>query len=315
MTQTEAQLAAARENGTPEQVAALEQTLSQLKAAHAQQSAAWQENADELNAAFAALDAARAALDAEKENAEKEFDAAEQELSKTEETLTSGEAALAAGEKAQKEGAAKLKTAKADYAAAKKDADKALADAEKKLADAKKQISEIADGVWYVLDRNTNVGYVSFHSNTEKVEAIARVFPVFFFLVAALVATTTMTRMVDENRLQMGTLKALGYSNASIAGKYLFYALTASVLGSMAGMVVGFLVFPSIIWYAYQLIFSLPTFTLRFYPGMAAASVAISAAVIGLATWSACRSSLKEKSAALLRKIFSCQRNDLTDVV
>ena len=95
-------------------------------------------------------------------------------------------------------------------------------------------------------------------------------------------------------------LKALGYSNASIAGKYLFYALTASVLGSMAGMVVGFLVFPSIIWYAYQLIFSLPTFTLRFYPGMAAASMAISAAVIGLATWSACRSSLKEKSAALL---------------
>lgn len=93
----------------------------------------------------------------------------------------------------------------------------------------------------------------------------------------------------------MGTLKALGYSNVSIAGKYLFYAFTASVLGSMAGMVVGFVVFPSIIWYAYQLIFSLPTFTLRFYPGMAAASMAISAAVIGLATWSACRSSLKEK--------------------
>ena len=134
----------------------------------------------------------------------------------------------------------------------------------------------------------------------QEYQAIARVFPVFFFLVAALVATTTMTRMVDENRLQMGTLKALGYSNASIAGKYLFYALTASVLGSMVGMVVGFVVFPSIIWYAYQLIFSLPTFTLRFYPGMAAASMAISAAVIGLATWSACRSSLKEKSAALL---------------
>ena len=147
------------------------------------------------------------------------------------------------------------------------------------------------------------VGFVVFPSiiwYADRMDAIARVFPVFFFLVAALVATTTMTRMVDENRLQMGTLKALGYSNASIAGKYLFYALTASVLGSMAGMVVGFVVFPSIIWYAYQLIFSLPTFTLRFYPGMAAASMAISAAVIGLATWSACRSSLKEKSAALL---------------
>ena len=98
----------------------------------------------------------------------------------------------------------------------------------------------------------------------------------------------------------MGTLKALGYSNAKIAGKYLFYALSASVLGSIAGMVVGFIVFPLIIWYAYQMIFSMPTFHLHFYPGMAAASVAISAAVIGLATWSACRASLKEKTAALL---------------
>ena len=141
---------------------------------------------------------------------------------------------------------------------------------------------------------------MSYSMDADRMGNLASVFPLIFFLVAALVATTTMTRMVDENRLQMGTLKALGYSNASIAGKYLFYALTASVLGSMAGMVVGFVVFPSIIWYAYQLIFSLPTFTLRFYPGMAAASVAISVAVIGLATWSACRSSLKEKSAALL---------------
>ena len=131
-------------------------------------------------------------------------------------------------------------------------------------------------------------------------DAIARVFPVFFFLVAALVATTTMTRMVDENRLQMGTLKALGYTKAAIAGKYLFYALSATVLGSIVGMVIGFVVFPFIIWNAYQLIFDLPTFTLRFYPGMAAASVALSAAVIGLATWSACRSSLKERTAALL---------------
>ena len=136
--------------------------------------------------------------------------------------------------------------------------------------------------------------------NADRMEAIARVFPVVFFLVAALVATTTMTRMVDENRLQMGTLKALGYSNFSIAGKYLFYALLATILGSIVGMVVGFVVFPIIIWNAYQLVFTLPTFTLYFYPGMAAASVGISAAVIGFATWYACRSSLAEKTAALL---------------
>ena len=144
------------------------------------------------------------------------------------------------------------------------------------------------------------MSFVTFEQYADRMDAIARVFPVFFFLVAALVATTTMTRMVDENRLQLGTLKALGYSNAKIAGKYLFYALSASVLGSIVGMVIGFVVFPLIIWYAYQMIFSMSTFTLHFYPGMAAASVAISAAVIGFATWNACRASLKEKTAALL---------------
>ena len=197
-------------------------------------------------------------------------------------------------------GQEQLDASRTEYEPQKADAEQKLAEGQQQINDAEEKIADIQNGEWYVLDRGSTLSLVTLEQYADRMAAIARVFPVFFFLVAALVATTTMTRMVDENRLQMGTLKALGYSNASIAGKYLFYALTASVLGSMAGMVVGFVVFPSIIWYAYQLIFSLPTFTLRFYPGMAAASMAISAAVIGLATWSACRSSLKEKSAALL---------------
>ena len=182
----------------------------------------------------------------------------------------------------------------------KADAEQQLADGLAQLNDAEEQVSQIKSGEWYVLDRGSTMSFVTFEQYADRMDAIARVFPVFFFLVAALVATTTMTRMVDENRLQLGTLKALGYSNAKIAGKYLFYALSASVLGSIVGMVIGFVVFPLIIWYAYQMIFSMSTFTLHFYPGMAAASVAISAAVIGFATWSACRASLKEKTAALL---------------
>ena len=209
-------------------------------------------------------------------------------------------AQLDAGWQEYQAGVQQLADSRAQYEAQKADAQQKLDEGLQQLTDAEEQVSKIKKGEWYVLDRNSTLSFVTFEQYADRMAAIARVFPVFFFLVAALVATTTMTRMVDENRLQMGTLKALGYSNASIAGKYLFYALTASVLGSMVGMVVGFVVFPSIIWYAYQLIFSLPTFTLRFYPDMAAASMAISAAVIGLATWSACRSSLKEKSAALL---------------
>ena len=197
-------------------------------------------------------------------------------------------------------GQTQLEASRTEYESQKADAQQKLADGLAQLNDAEEQVSQIKKGEWYVLDRTSTMSCVTFAQYADRMDAIARVFPVFFFLVAALVATTTMTRMVDENRLQMGTLKALGYSNAKIAGKYLFYALSASVLGSIAGMVVGFIVFPLIIWYAYQMIFSMPTFHLHFYPGMAAASVAISAAVIGLATWSACRASLKEKTAALL---------------
>ena len=197
-------------------------------------------------------------------------------------------------------GQTQLEESRTEYESQKAEAEQKLADGLAQLNDAEEQVSQIKKGEWYVLDRTSTMSCVTFAQYADRMDAIARVFPVFFFLVAALVATTTMTRMVDENRLQMGTLKALGYSNAKIAGKYLFYALSASVLGSIAGMVVGFIVFPLIIWYAYQMIFSMPTFHLHFYPGMAAASVAISAAVIGLATWSACRASLKEKTAALL---------------
>ena len=198
------------------------------------------------------------------------------------------------------EGQAKLDASRTEYESQKADAEAQLADGLAQLNNAEEQVSQIQNGSWYVLDRGSTVSFVTFAQYADRMDAIARVFPVFFFLVAALVATTTMTRMVDENRLQMGTLKALGYSNLRIAGKYLFYALLASVLGSVFGMAVGFVVFPLIIWYAYQMMFSLPTFTLHFYPGMAAASMGISAAVIGLSTWFACRASLNEKTASLL---------------
>ena len=198
-------------------------------------------------------------------------------------------------------GKEQLEASRTEYETQKADAEQKLADGQQQITDAEEQIADIQSGEWYVLDRGSSMSLVTFEQYADRMDAIARVFPVFFFLVAALVASTTMTRMVDENRLQLGTLKALGYSGASIAGKYLFYGIAASVLGSIVGMAVGFIVFPSIIWYAYRTVmFTLPTFHLRFYPGMAAASVALSAAVIGLATFQACRACLKEKTAALL---------------
>ncbi len=197
-------------------------------------------------------------------------------------------------------GVQQLADSRTEYETQKAGAEQQLADGLKQITDAEEQISDIQNGSWYILDRTSTMSFVTYEQYTDRMTAIARVFPVFFFLVAALVASTTMTRMVDENRLQMGTLKALGYSNSQIAAKYLFYALSASILGSFAGMAVGFTVFPIIIWNAFGMIFDLPTFRLTFYPGMAAVSLGISTAVIGLATWLACRSSLREKAASLL---------------
>ena len=214
------------------------------------------------------------------------FDAAQAQLEAARQQLDEGW-------QQYQEGAAAFETQKAQ-------AEAQLADARRQLADAEEQVDDIASGEWYVLDRNSVVSIVFFAQNADRIESIARVFPVFFFLVAALVASTTMTRMVEENRTQMGTFKALGYTDREITAKYLVYGTTAGLLGCIAGMLLGFFGVPSVIWWAYSTVFDLPTFRLRVYPLLAVLSVVISIGVVGLTTLAACRVSLREKPAALL---------------
>ncbi len=214
------------------------------------------------------------------------FDAAEKELEAARAQLDEGWAAY-------NDGAAALEEARAE-------AETKLADARRQLTDAEEQVDEITSGEWYVLDRSSNVSMVLFAQNADRIESIARVFPVFFFLVAALVASTTMTRMVEENRTQMGTFKALGYTDREISAKYLVYGVAAGLLGCLAGMALGFYLLPAVVWMAYATMFDLPTFKLAVYPGLAALSVVISLGVVGLTTLAACRVSLREKPAALL---------------
>ena len=214
------------------------------------------------------------------------FDAAEQQLEAARAQLDDGWAQY-------NEGAA-------EFARQKADAEAQLADARRQLADAEEQVDDITAGEWYVLDRGSVVSMVLFEQNADRIESIARVFPVFFFLVAALVASTTMTRMVEENRTQMGTFKALGYTDGEITAKYMVYGISAGLLGCIAGMALGFCLIPWIIWWAYSTVFALPTFRLAVYPALAVMSVVISIGVVGLTTLAACRVSLREKPAALL---------------
>lgn len=207
---------------------------------------------------------------------------------------------LADGQREIEENEQKLLDGEAEYADAKAEAEQKLADARAEIEDGEAKLDELEMPEWYIWDRSKNTSFHSFKSNVDKLTAITTVFPVFFFLVAALVVSTTMTRMVEEERLQIGTLKALGYARGTIMQKYLWYALGASALGAVVGLAVGFRVFPTIIWSGYAMMYYMPEIAT---PWRLQQAVFAGASLIGLSlgvTALACRTSLAEVPAALM---------------
>lgn len=230
-----------------------------------------------------------------------ELDDARKEIEDARATLADAAAELEEARQTIAEKSQELRDGEIEYADAKAEADQKLADAKAEIEDADAQLNDIEEGEWYVWNRSRNVSFASFDSNSTKLAALAKVFPVFFFLVAALVVSTTMTRMVEEERLQIGTMKALGYTKGAIMQKYLLYAFTAAAIGAVAGLALGFFVFPRVIWTAYQMMYYAPAFLSpwRWDVGLMAGGSLI--AISMLATWSACRSTLHEYPAALMR--------------
>ncbi|MBU5428940.1 ABC transporter permease [Kineothrix sp. MSJ-39] len=198
------------------------------------------------------------------------------------------------------ENAQKLADGEISYEDAKKEVDEKLADARQEIEDGQTDLDTLEMPKWYVWGRDKNVSYSSFTANIDKLNAITTVFPVFFFLVAALVVSTTMTRMVEEERLQIGTMKALGYSARTIMQKYILYALTASVSGTLVGLAVGFKAFPSIIWSAYEMMYYMPAIATPWRLSQALFSGGTLIALSLLVTALTCRSSLSEVPATLM---------------
>ena len=188
-----------------------------------------------------------------------------------------------------------------EYNDAKAEFDEKIADAEQKLADARADIADIEKPDTYVLGRETNTGYVCFESDSSIVEGIANVFPVFFFLVAALVCMTTMNRMVEEQRTQIGVLKALGYGEARIMGKYLFYSGSAAFTGCVAGYLAGIRLFPLVIWQAYGVMYRFGGIVYAFDWATAVLCLAVSLLCSMGTTWASCRHELREVAAELMR--------------
>ena len=189
----------------------------------------------------------------------------------------------------------------AEYSDARAAADARFAEAEQKIDDAQAEVDGIAMPDWLVMDRSKNVGMVSFSSDADRVDHIAGIFPLIFFLVAALVALTTMTRMVDEERILIGTYKALGYSHARIASKYLLYAVLASGAGSLVGLLLLGKTLPAVIMYAYAIIYYVPTADLHLDAPITLLAVGLGVGITVLATALAAAAQLRESPASLMQ--------------
>lgn len=266
----------------------------------------------ELNQAQGELDSAKKALEASKKKLKK----GEKELSKAAGQIKTGqkkiddgweeiknqEAKLADGEKEISDNEVKFADAKEEYEEGKKDAEKEIKDGEKKIADAEADIADIEDPKWYVYDRSTLVEYSGFGENAERLGAIGKVFPVLFFLVAALISLTSMTRMVEEQRISIGTMKALGYGRFAIASKYLGYAFLATIGGSVTGVLIGEKILPYIIVYAYGILYRhLPEIIVPYNWTYAAMAAGAAVFCTMAATFMACSRELKAQPAVLMR--------------
>ena len=248
--------------------------------------------------AQAQIDAAKAELESGQEQINSGWDqinAGEQELADAEAQLAEAEAEIADGWEEYYEGESE---AEAEIA----DGEQKIADAKEELEDAENEINDLEKPEWYIYDRSNLPEYSGYGENADRMRAIGEVFPVIFFLVAALISLTTMTRMVEEQRTQIGTLKALGYERHSIAGKYLGYALLATVSGSIVGILFGEKVFPYIIINAYGIMYQhmndiVIPYNLEYGLGAAAAALASTL----LATIFSCYKELREQAAELMR--------------
>lgn len=261
----------------------------------------------ELDAAGAQLDAARDQIESYRtqlragqeqiDEARQQLEDGRAQLADAREQIQSGREELADARQNLEEGRGEM----ADNEQKLEDAEKELADGEQSLEDAKQELADLTAPEWYVYTRDDNPGYEEYGQNAERINNIARVFPAFFVLVAALVCLTTMTRMIEEERTQIGTMKALGYGDGSILAKYMVYALSASLLGCVLGLTIGYQLFPWVVMTAYGMMYSLPLQVRPFWWGNATIITLVCLAAMALTVYLCCRSVLSPMPAQLMR--------------
>ena len=256
---------------------------------------------NELSSAEKELNKTKKALD----SAKKEIDNGYKELEKGKKELSSRESSLnnqfAKAEKEIEDGKKEIVDAKETLEKEEKKFNEEIKDAEKEIEDAKEDIEGIKEGKWYIFDREDDTGFSSFIDSINSMNNIATLFPIIFYLVAILISSTSMSRMVEEERGDIGTLKALGYSNLRIINKYIAYSLLSTVLGGIIGMFIGFILIPTVVWENYSIIYYLPEFypKLRFSYGILGTVIAV-ICITGSTVHSAYKE-LKDEPSSLMR--------------
>ena len=281
-----------------------------------------QNGENELNAQIEQANAQFASAKAQLENAEKQLEAAPLEVSVKEAQKAELLKQKQALEASQKEAEAKFEQAKAEIANSKAEIRKAksklssskaefedkkqeaqdkLNEAQVKIDDAKNEISKIEKCKWYIQDRLDNSGYNNIFDAIKTMSNISKMFPVIFYIVAVLISLTSMTRMIEEERIEIGTLKALGYTNVQIISKYIIYSLLACIIGGTFGMVVGLYLLPNIVWALYSMIYNIPKFYCSFRFDIGLLGIIISFICIGGATVLVAINELKQMPSVLMR--------------
>ena len=279
------------------QKAKLDEAAAQIQAGYtqlAQVKAQLEESKAELDAAQAQLQDAAQQLD----TGWAEYQSGQQTLDQEE---AKGRSQLAQAKAELDDGEAEYQKGLEEYEQAKADAQPELEQAQADIDQGQKDLDEMATCEWYVLGRDTNSGFVSYSQDAERVDNLSSIFPVIFFVVAALACLTTMTRMVEEQRTQIGSLKALGFSRLAISQKYIGYAFVASLVGGLIGLGVGATLIPAVIANAFQIMYAIPGLDYKMQlPLFVLAVLAAVACTTGAALW-ACLSTLIDTPANLMR--------------
>ena len=280
--------------------AQLDEAQKQLEAGEAQLA----EGKKILDDSRKQLDDAKNQLDSAKteiDDGSRELEDAKQEVADGWKELEDGRKEIEDGKRELADARVKLEDGKKELDDAKKEGADKIADSKEKLADARKEVEDLSKPKWYVFTRDGNPGYSEYGENADRINNIAGVFPVFFIVVAMLVCLTTMSRMVEEQRVGIGTLKALGYANASIIFKYMLYAVSATILGCVFGCAVGMYLFPYVIISAYGMMYDIPNMSISIDLITAISASLIFTAAIVLTVFLTTRSALSEQAAQLMR--------------